>query len=48
MLGYNQDLRQETYYRINKQFERELLRHPHKNIEKKKFDNKPEVIQTFL
>jgi hypothetical protein len=41
MLAFNQGLRQETYHLINKQFERELLRHPFENIEDKIFNNKP-------
>jgi hypothetical protein len=38
-LAYNQGL-QETYYLINKQFERELTLHPPKDIEERVYDNK--------
>jgi hypothetical protein len=41
-LAYNQGLRHETYYLINKQFEKEIARHPPKNINEKHFNNKPE------
>jgi hypothetical protein len=41
MLAFNQGLRHETYNLINKQFERELQRHPPKNIEEKIFEDKP-------
>jgi hypothetical protein len=40
-LAYNQGLQQKTYYLINKQFERELILHPPKDIEERVYDNKP-------
>jgi hypothetical protein len=40
-MALNQNLHQETYYLINKQFEREIARHPPNNVEEKIFDNKP-------
>jgi hypothetical protein len=39
-LAYNQGLRHETYYLINKQFERELLQYPPKNINEKIFNKR--------
>jgi hypothetical protein len=41
-------LRHETYYIINKQFERELQRHPHKKIEEKIFEDKPKDYTNVL
>jgi hypothetical protein len=42
MLAFNQHLHHETYYLINKQFEREIERHPPKNIAIKIFDEIPD------
>jgi hypothetical protein len=39
---HNTNLRHETYYLINKQFEKEIERHPPKNINERHFNNKPE------
>jgi hypothetical protein len=47
-LAHNQGLRHETYYFINKQFEREVQRHPPKNIEEKIFEDKPEDYPNVL
>jgi hypothetical protein len=41
-LAFNHGLHQETYYLINKQFEKEFSLHPPKNISEKQFYNKPE------
>jgi hypothetical protein len=41
-LAHNQGLRHETYYLINKQFEKEIARDPPKNIVEGHFNNKPE------
>jgi hypothetical protein len=41
-LSFNQHLHQETYYLINKQFEREITRHPPKDLPERHFNNKPE------
>jgi hypothetical protein len=48
MLAFNQGLRRETYYLINKHFERKLLQHPPKNIEEKIFYDKPEDYPNVL
>jgi hypothetical protein len=48
-LAYNQGLRHETYYLINKQFKREIAQHPPKNVDEKIFENKPEDYpETFM
>jgi hypothetical protein len=44
-LSLNQHLDQETYYLINKQFEREIARHPPKNVAEKIFEK---IIQKHL
>jgi hypothetical protein len=41
-LAYNQGLKHKTYYLINKQFEREIARHPPKNVAEKIFEEIPE------
>jgi hypothetical protein len=41
-LAFNEHLHQKTYYLINKQFERELSRHPPKDLAERHFNNKPE------
>jgi hypothetical protein len=41
-LAHNQRLKHEIYYFINKQFKREITRHPPKNINERHFNNKPE------
>jgi hypothetical protein len=41
-LAFSKHLHQETYYLINKQFEREIERHPPKNIPIKIFDEIPD------
>jgi hypothetical protein len=41
-LAFNQHLYQETYYLMNKQFEREINNNPPKDIEKRIYQNKPE------
>jgi hypothetical protein len=47
-LADNQRLHQETYYLINKQFEKETTLHPPKNISEKQFYNKPEDFPKVL
>jgi hypothetical protein len=44
-LAYNQGLRHETYYLTNKQFEREIARHPPKNVEEKLLIINQKIIQ---
>jgi hypothetical protein len=47
-LAFNKHLHQETYYLINKQFEREIKKHPPENIAELHFNNKPEdIIDAF-
>jgi hypothetical protein len=46
--AYNQGLRYETYYLINKQFEKEIAQHPFKNINERYFNNKPEEYPKVL
>jgi hypothetical protein len=41
-LAFNKHLHQETYYLINKQFEKEIERHPTKNVPIKIFDEIPD------
>jgi hypothetical protein len=49
-LAFSKHLHQETYYLINKQFEREIEKHPPKNIPIKIFDEIPDetIIQKHL
>jgi hypothetical protein len=41
-LAHHAGLRHETYYLINKQFEREIARHLSKDLAERHFNNKPE------
>jgi hypothetical protein len=41
-LAFNEYLQQETFYLINKQFEKETAQHPPKNVGEIHFNNKPE------
>jgi hypothetical protein len=47
-LAHHAGLRHETYYLINKQFEREIGRHPPKDVAKKHFNDKPEDYPNVL
>jgi hypothetical protein len=47
-LEHNAGLRHETYYLINKQFEREIERHPPKDLAEHHFNNKPEDYPNVL
>jgi hypothetical protein len=47
-LAYNHGLKQEIFYLINKQFEKEIALHPPKYISKKTFYNKPENFPKVL
>jgi hypothetical protein len=47
-LAFNKHLHQETYYLINKQFEREIERHHPKVVTERNFNNKPEDYPNVL
>jgi hypothetical protein len=47
-LAHSAGLRHETYYLINKQFEKEIARHPLKGVAERHFNNKPEDYPNVL
>jgi hypothetical protein len=47
-LAHHSGLRHETYYLINKQFEKEIVKHPPKSVAERHFNNKPEEYPNVL